>query len=166
MSRWREQFGSGYTLPDNDSRAEIKVPLHNVKQLSLTLVGGPIMEDGDGQRMGNSNCVGHLTHKFLYFFKYKNPHKTFCTHAPGQVGCHIYTPGPTLVCRGQPLPETLQPSVQHKQQIGPPLYNPSQRRLHLRGPPNHHTYQRWFYVQSGQHHPVVIAWYIIVQVTA
>lgn len=50
----------GHTLPDNDSRTEIKVLLHNVKQLSLTLVGGPIVEDRNGEGMGNSNGIGHL----------------------------------------------------------------------------------------------------------
>lgn len=57
------ETGSGYTLPDNDSRAQIKIPLHDVQQLSLTLVGGSIMEDGDGQWVGNTNRVGHLMHK-------------------------------------------------------------------------------------------------------
>lgn len=52
----------GYALPDNDSRTEIKVPLHNVKQLSLTLVRGPVVEDGNGEGMGNSDSIGNLIH--------------------------------------------------------------------------------------------------------
>lgn len=49
-----------YTLPDNDSRTEIKVPLHNVKKFLFSLLRGPIVEDGNGEGMGNSNGIGHL----------------------------------------------------------------------------------------------------------
>lgn len=47
-------------LPDNDSRAEVKVLPHDVEQLPFALVGRPVMEDGNGQRMGDSDGVRHL----------------------------------------------------------------------------------------------------------
>lgn len=50
----------GYTLPDNNSRAEVKVFPHNVKQFPLTLVGRSIVEDRNGEGMGNSNGIGYL----------------------------------------------------------------------------------------------------------
>lgn len=50
----------GYTLPDNDAGTEVKVSFHNVKQLFLTLLRGAIVEDGDGERVGHSDSIGHL----------------------------------------------------------------------------------------------------------
>lgn len=100
----REQTGSGYTLPDNDSRAQIKIPLHNVQQLSLTFVGGSIMEDGDGQWVGNTNSVGHLMHKVCVLKIYKSALKILkkptssysCTHASLP---HLHTWTSTLLQR-------------------------------------------------------------------
>lgn len=60
----------GYTLPDNDSRTEVKVLLYNVKQLPLTLIGGSIVEDRNGEGVGNSNGIGHLIqHTYMYYIK-------------------------------------------------------------------------------------------------
>lgn len=60
----------GYTLPDNDSGAKIKVPLHNVEQFSFTLVWGSVVKDRNRERMGNSNGIGHLKqHMGTYIVK-------------------------------------------------------------------------------------------------
>lgn len=48
------------TLPDDDTWAEVKVLLHYVEQFPLTLFGGAIVKDGNGERMGHANGIGHL----------------------------------------------------------------------------------------------------------
>lgn len=47
-------------IPHNNSWTEIKVLPHNVQQLHLVLLGRPIVEDGDRERVGNSNSIGYL----------------------------------------------------------------------------------------------------------
>lgn len=47
-------------LPDNDSRPQIEVLVDNVEQLCLCFLGGTVGEQGDGERLGHSNGVGHL----------------------------------------------------------------------------------------------------------
>lgn len=49
-----------HTLPDDDTRAEVEVLLHDLQQLLLAPLGGPIVEDGDGQGVSHSNGVRHL----------------------------------------------------------------------------------------------------------
>lgn len=48
------------TLPDYDTWAEVKVLLHYIKQFPLALFGGAIVKDGNGERMGYANGIGHL----------------------------------------------------------------------------------------------------------
>lgn len=61
-----------YTLPHNDPRAEVKVLPHNVKQLPLALLRGPVVEDRNGEGVGNSNGIGHLIqHIQIYYIKSK-----------------------------------------------------------------------------------------------
>lgn len=48
------------TLPDNNSWTKVKVLPHNIKQLSLALLGGPVVEDRNGEGMGNSDGIGYL----------------------------------------------------------------------------------------------------------
>lgn len=48
------------TIPHYDSRTEVKVLCHDVKQLLFTLLGRPVVEDGHRERMSHSNGVGHL----------------------------------------------------------------------------------------------------------
>ena len=62
-------------IPHDNSRTEVKVLFHNFQQLLLTLLGGPIVEDGDRQWMGDSNSIGYLqqyqecAHKERHFKK-------------------------------------------------------------------------------------------------
>lgn len=55
-----EALADGGTLPDDDPRSEVKVLLDDVQQLPLTLLRGSVVEDGDGQRVGHTNGIGHL----------------------------------------------------------------------------------------------------------
>lgn len=47
-------------LPHDFSRTEVKVLRHDVQQLLLALLGGPIVEDGDGERVGHSDSIRDL----------------------------------------------------------------------------------------------------------
>lgn len=47
-------------IPHDNSRTEVKVLRHNFQQLLLALLGGPVVEDGDGEWMGDSNSIGYL----------------------------------------------------------------------------------------------------------
>lgn len=47
-------------LPDNDTRAEVKVLFHDFQHLLLAPLGGPVVKDRDGQGVGHSNGIGHL----------------------------------------------------------------------------------------------------------
>lgn len=49
-----------HRIPHYDSRTKVKVLLHNFQQLLLTPLGGPKVEDGDGEWMGNANSIGYL----------------------------------------------------------------------------------------------------------
>lgn len=61
MSTQEQQVAAdGGTLPDDDPRPEVKVLLDDVQQLPLTLLRRAIVEDGDGQRMGHTDGIGHL----------------------------------------------------------------------------------------------------------
>lgn len=52
-----------HVIPHNNPWTEVKVLLHNVQQLLLTLLGSPVRKDGDRERMGNTNSIGYLEEK-------------------------------------------------------------------------------------------------------
>lgn len=47
-------------IPHDNSWTEVKVLHHDVQKLFLALRGGPIVEDGDREGVGNSNGIGNL----------------------------------------------------------------------------------------------------------
>lgn len=47
-------------LPHYDSWTKVKVLLYNLQQFPLALLRRAVVENGDGQRMGHSDCIGHL----------------------------------------------------------------------------------------------------------
>lgn len=47
-------------LPDNDTGSEVEVLLNDIEQFLLTLLGGAIVEDGDGEWVGHSDGIRHL----------------------------------------------------------------------------------------------------------
>lgn len=47
-------------LPDNDTRPEVEVLVHHLQQLPLSLLGGSVGEDGNGQRFCHTDGVRHL----------------------------------------------------------------------------------------------------------
>lgn len=47
-------------LPDYDSWAQIEVLVDDLEQFGLCFLGGPVCEQGNGQRVGHSDGVGHL----------------------------------------------------------------------------------------------------------
>lgn len=49
-----------HSIPHYNSWTEVKVLVHNVQKLLFSFLGGPIVEDGDREGMGDSNGVGHL----------------------------------------------------------------------------------------------------------
>lgn len=46
--------------PDDNAGPQVKVLVNNLQQLLLALVGRAVGEQGDGQRVGHSDCIRHL----------------------------------------------------------------------------------------------------------
>lgn len=46
--------------PDDDARPQVEIPVNDLQQLLLALVGGAVGEEGNGQWVGHSNGVRHL----------------------------------------------------------------------------------------------------------
>lgn len=46
--------------PDDNAGPQVKVLVNDLQQLLLALVGGAVGEQGDGQRVGHSDCIRHL----------------------------------------------------------------------------------------------------------
>lgn len=46
--------------PDDDAGPQVKVPVDDLQQLLLALLGGAVGEQGDGQRVGDADGVRHL----------------------------------------------------------------------------------------------------------
>lgn len=65
-----------HAIPHDNSWTEVKVFLHNVQQLPLALLGGPIVEDGDREGMGNSNSIGYLKQLSVIMYTLRTSAKT------------------------------------------------------------------------------------------
>lgn len=60
MLRHEGNKGAAQDLPHDFSRTEVEVLRHNVQQLLLALLGGPVVEDGHGERVGHADSIGDL----------------------------------------------------------------------------------------------------------
>lgn len=49
-----------FFLPHNDSWTKVEVLLYDLQQLPFAFVRRTIVENGNGQRMGHSDCIGYL----------------------------------------------------------------------------------------------------------
>lgn len=56
----KEPESEGSLKPDDYAGPQVKVPVDDLQQLLLALLGGAVGEQGDGQRVGDADRVRHL----------------------------------------------------------------------------------------------------------